>query len=471
MMTLNIEQLVAALPEEIDRELAPPATQALSDLLGAMGAQPLPVGALHRLWSMGTLQAKVALAYLSYWLRSSFAAAGERERLLNETHWRAALKTLAGMSYLRGIAMKTGQTLANYPNLLPEQFVEALSRLNFEAPPMHYALLREHVRNELGDEPENVFAEFDERAAAAASLGQVHRARLRSGEQVAVKIQYPGIDRTIDSDVSAVIALLSPMRLTREWDSLRAQLEDVRAMLRKETNYLQEAEYLRRGRSFRDDEPIVVPRVYERYSSQRVLTMDWLDGVHLDEYLRTYRSQAERDRYGELIMRASFRLAHTARLWYADSNPGNYLFLRDGRLGVIDFGCCREMSPVEWDYYVEMVYAHRAGGEALRRALLRAVGVTEAGSLPPQQMAVLEDMMHWYSDYLLIDAPFDFGNAAFIARGIELIRRLAENRCFRSLPLNVWISRQLLGLRSIAFRLGARINMKRLSDEEAIGAE
>jgi predicted unusual protein kinase regulating ubiquinone biosynthesis (AarF/ABC1/UbiB family) len=234
------------------------------------------------------------------------------------------------------------------------------------------------VRNELGDEPENLFAEFEERAAAAASLGQVHRARLRSGEPVAVKIQYPGIDRTIDSDVSTLIALLSPMRLTREWDSLRAQLEDVRAMLRKETNYLQEAEYLRRGRSvFRADEPIVVPRVHERYSSPRVLTMDWLDGVHLDEYLRTYRSQAERDRYGELIMRASFRLAHTARLWYADSNPGNYLFLRDGRLGMIDFGCCREFSPEEWDYYVQMLRAPREGGEALRRALRRAAGVGE----------------------------------------------------------------------------------------------
>jgi hypothetical protein len=138
-MTLNVEQLVAALPEEIDRELARPPTQALSELLSAMSAQAVPVGAIHRLWSMGTLQAKVALAYLSYWLRSSFAAAGERERLLNETHWRAALKTVAGMSYLRGIAMKAGQTLANYPNLMPEQFVEALSRLNFEAPPMHYS--------------------------------------------------------------------------------------------------------------------------------------------------------------------------------------------------------------------------------------------------------------------------------------------------------------------------------------------
>jgi hypothetical protein len=167
-------------------------------------------------------------------------------------------------------------------------------------------------------------------------------------------------------------------------------------------------------------------------------------------------------------MRASFRLAHTARLWYADSNPGNYLFLRDGRLGMIDFGCCREFSPEEWDYYVQMLRAPREGGEALRRALRRAAGVGEDGSLSPQQMRVLEDLFNWYSGYLLIDGPFDFGDAAFIARGIELMRQLAENRCFSSLPVNVWISRQLIGLRSIAFRLKARINMKRLSEKESI---
>jgi predicted unusual protein kinase regulating ubiquinone biosynthesis (AarF/ABC1/UbiB family) len=298
----------------------------------------------------------------------------------------------------------------------------------------------------------------------------VHRARLRSGEAVAVKIQYPGIARTIDADLGSLTALLWPMRLAVEWDSLRAQLEDVRAMLRKETDYRQEAEYLRRAHAvFRAEEPIVIPRVHERYSSDRVLTMDYLDGVHLDEYLRTHRSQEERDRFGELMMRASFRLAHTARLWYADSNPGNYVFLRDGRLGVIDFGCCRDFTGEEWDYYVTMIRAHREGPESLRRAIRIATGLGEHRSPSPHQMRVLEDLFHWYSDYTLHDGPFDFGDEAFMARGPELLRQVAENRCFASRPVNIWISRQLLGLRSIAFQLRARINMKRLGEEESRG--
>jgi predicted unusual protein kinase regulating ubiquinone biosynthesis (AarF/ABC1/UbiB family) len=362
--------------------------------------------------------------------------------------------------------MKVGQTLANYPNVLPQDFAETLDKLNFEAPPMHYALLREQVCGELGADPEDLFAEFETRAFAAASLGQVHRARLKTGERVAVKIQYPGIARTIDSDVTSVLTLLAPMRLTAVWDSIRRQWEDVREMLKQEADYTQEAEFLRRARSvFDDHEGIVIPRVHDRYSTQRVLTMDFLDGVHIGDYLKTYRSQEERDRYGELIMRASFRIAHAARLWYADSNPGNYLFLRDGRLGVIDFGCCRDFTPEEWDYYCDMGKAHRAGGQRLREAMIRAT----ASTLTEDDLRLVEDMAHWYSDYLLHEGPFDFSSEQFIQRGIDMIGEACRRRLFFSQPINNWICRQLLGLRALAFRLKARINMKRLNEEESRG--
>ena len=467
-MSLSVHELVASLPFDAQEE--PSAQAQLQQLLTAISARPLPTGFIHRLWSMGNLQARVALAYFAYWLRSGYATADERQRLLNEAHLKAAVRTLTGMSYLRGIAMKVGQTLANYPDVMPREFVEALGKLNFEAPPMHFALLREQVRNELGAEPEDIFAEFDTKAFAAASLGQVHRARLKTGEPVAVKIQYPGIARTIDSDVATVLTLLSPMRLTREWQSIREQWRDIREMIMHEADYLREADHLRRARAvFRDDEGIVIPRPHERYTTQRVLAMDLLDGVHIDEYLGTYRSQAERDRYGELIMRASFRIAHGARLWYADSNPGNYLFLRDGRLGVIDFGCCRVFTPEEWDYYAEMGRAHRVGGQRLRDALVRACGAKDGSELTEEHMRVLEDLAHWYSDYLLHDGPWDFGDEAFMRRGIELIEKVVRKRLLLTLPVNTWICRQLIGLRAIAFRLGAHINMHRLDQEESKG--
>ena len=145
--------------------------------------------------------------------------------------------------------MKVGQTLANFPDIVPREFVETLEKLHFTAPPMHWSLLQEMVFNELNEDPENLFATFDKRAFAAASLGQVHAARLKTGEAVAVKIQYPGIARTIREDIRNLSLCLLPGRLTRDWDSIKDQLEDLRVRLERETDYEQETALLERARA------------------------------------------------------------------------------------------------------------------------------------------------------------------------------------------------------------------------------
>lgn len=467
-MPLSMNEIMAALPADAEQPIAQ--NGPLNELLVRLSGRPVPTSMVTRLWTLGTLQAKIAAAYFAYWLRSSFRTADQRERLLNETHLSAAVRLLGGMSYLRGIIMKAGQMLASYPRIAPPEFVEALSHLHFDAPPMHFALLREQVRRELGGEVEEIFAEFDPHAFAAASLGQVHRARLHSGEWVAVKVQYPGIAESIRSDYRSMVTLLLPMRLTRDWDNIRMQLDDARRMVEFETDYRREAENMKRAHSvFRPDEGIVIPRVIDKHSTGRVLTMEYLDGLHLDGFLAGNPSQEVRDRYGELMMRASFRIAHSARLWYADSHPGNYLFLTDGRLGVIDFGCCREFTSDEWDYYIQTGRAHLAGEAELRVALRRGVDMKPDEPLDEDYMRLLLDNASWYCDYLKHDAPFDFGNDAFIQRGIDLNAEIVRTRRFRSLPVNTWIFRQLLGLRAIAYRLGARINMRKLNEEESRG--
>jgi predicted unusual protein kinase regulating ubiquinone biosynthesis (AarF/ABC1/UbiB family) len=186
-MSTNLTELIAALPEE--EAEATPLAAGLPELLSRTSLRPVPVGRFQRLRALGTLQAKIAAAYLFHWLRGWFKTAAENDRLLAELHWRTALRMLDSMSYLRGAVMKVGQTLANFPDIAPREFVETLERLHFDAPPMHWSLLAEMVRSELGDDPENLFEAFDHRAFAAASLGQVHRARLPGGEEVAVKIQ------------------------------------------------------------------------------------------------------------------------------------------------------------------------------------------------------------------------------------------------------------------------------------------
>src|SRR5437879_1459059 len=212
-MPPTVEELMRALPEGEPADAGP-----LAQTLAAGSLRPVPVGRWRRLRLLSTLQAKIGAAYLFYWIRGWFKNAEARERLLAETHWQTAVTLFDSMSYLRGAVMKIGQTLANFPDIVPQAFVETLEQLHYNAPPMHWALLREMVHNELGEDAENLFASFDKQAFAAASLGQVHRARLKTGEEVAIKIQYPGIARTIREDFRNFFLYLLPGRLNKDWN-------------------------------------------------------------------------------------------------------------------------------------------------------------------------------------------------------------------------------------------------------------
>src|SRR5688572_17986789 len=361
----TVAALMKALPEPGQVESAPPPAE-----IAEWSLRPVPVGRLRRIGLLGTLQAKIAAAYLFYWVRGWFKTAAERERMLAETHWRTAARVLDSMSYLRGATMKVGQTLGNFPDIVPDEFVETLEQLHFRAPPMHWSLLREMVFNELGDDPENVFASFEKRAFAAASLGQVHRGRLKTGEEVAVKIQYPGIARTIREDFGNLFLFLLPARLSSDWENTREQFDDLRTRLERETDYEREAATLQTVRAlFREDEGIVIPRVFPERSTGRVLTMERLDGVHLDEFLASDPPQELRNEFARKMLRSWYRMLYAGRMIYADFNPGNFLFMEDGRLGLIDFGCMLELDDWLWEMFRKMDRPLTTGEPELRRAI------------------------------------------------------------------------------------------------------
>jgi predicted unusual protein kinase regulating ubiquinone biosynthesis (AarF/ABC1/UbiB family) len=182
----SISQLINALPgDDADHAISGDALSPTS----AASFRPVPLGRMRRIGLLGTLQAKIAAAYLFHWVRGWFSSADEREKSLAETRWRTAVRLFDSMGYLRGAVMKIGQTLGNYPDIAPAEFVQTLEQLYFNAPPMHWSLLHEMVHNELGQDVETVFASFEERAFAAASFGQVHGAKLKLGQDVAVKVQ------------------------------------------------------------------------------------------------------------------------------------------------------------------------------------------------------------------------------------------------------------------------------------------
>jgi predicted unusual protein kinase regulating ubiquinone biosynthesis (AarF/ABC1/UbiB family) len=460
----KIPELLDALPADLGEGAAPEG--AMAELLRSLAYRPVPTGRLVRLWALGSLQAKIAAGYLAYWLKSGFAGEQKKERLKKEAHVDAAIKLLGGMGYLRGAIMKVGQALAQYPKIVPEQYVEVLSSLHFEAPPMHFSLLRELMRNELGADPEELFDDFETEAFAAASLGQVHRARLKSGEPVAVKVQYPNIASAIVADFRNMKALLAPLRGTRDWHNLMDQIEDVRKTLEIETDYTREIEFMERARSaLASEDDIVIPHSYPELSSRRVLTMQYFEGVHLNEFLERNPSQQERDLHAAQITLITMRLFYQAQMSYADPNPGNFIFMEGGRLGLIDFGCCRVFSEDEQDLMELGIEALLHGGESQIQAIKKAALLSDEEAKDEKRMAALSAIIDWLWEPLRYDGEFEFDDE-YIRRGIELMSELISKRIVRSTPVSIWNNRLFYGYRALMYRLRPKINVKRLHDSE-----
>ncbi|OQX19140.1 MAG: ABC transporter [Desulfobulbaceae bacterium A2] len=441
----------------------------LEELLERIAHKRTPTSSFARIWILGSLQAKVACGYLAYWLRSRWLDADEKQRLKNEAHLAAALQLLATMGYLRGAVMKVGQLLANLPEVVPEEFATVLAGLHFEAPPMHFAMVREVFLDELGREPEEVFASFDRRPFAAASLGQVHRARLHSGEEVAVKIQYPDIARTITSDLRNLRLLLQPLSHGRDWRDLLDKLRDVEQMLLQETDYRQEAAFLTQARAlFSPADQVEVPQVFTAHSCGRVLTTAYLPGCHLGRFLEGRPSQEQRDHFTTLLTVATFRLYYRLHWLFADPHPGNFIFMPDGRLGLIDFGCTKEIATEDWHTSNDAVEATLAGDEArLDQALARACQFNSPQEMEPGRLAVIRQGFHWFMEPWLHEGLFNFGDREFFLRGIDNLVETARRRYTRSAPVTIWSSRFVIGGRAFCYRLQGRCRFRAIQQEEA----
>ena len=459
----TLHELIESLPaadEEIQRT-------AIADFPDNLSMRPVPIGRLRRLSLLGTLQAKIAAAYLFYWLRGWFTTAPECERSLADMHWRTAIRLLDSMSYMRGAAMKIGQTLANFPDIAPQAFVDTLDKLHFNAPPMHWSLLQEMVHSELDGDPKSLFASFEERAFAAASLGQVHGARLKSGDEVVLKVQYPGVARTIGEDMRNLLLFLLPSRLSKDWDSMKDQFDDLCVRLERECDYEVEAATQEKVRGlFRDSDGIVVPRVFAEFSTKRVLTMERIRAVHLDEFMARCPSQAERNAVAERMVRAWYRMMYAGRLLYIDFHPGNLLVLEDGRVGMIDFGM---MVPLNDDLWRRMQIIDKAlttGQRADRIAANQNWCELGDDECHGERMQLIDDWADWCWRSRYCGGEFDFGDETDFRQGVELFGQMVKRRYSRGQPCTPLMARSQFGWRSILYRLKARLDIRSLAEQE-----
>ena len=365
---------------------------------------------------------------------------------------------------MKGALMKLGQMASYVDTGLPEPMRQALATLQQDAPPMSPELAAGVVEEELGGPPDRVFAEWDPEPIAAASIGQVHRAITRDGLAVAVKVQYPGVDRAIRADLDNTAVLLQIVRMAFPGLDAEGLVTELRARLTEELDYRLEGINQQKFAAFFAGHPFIhVPSVRADLSSGRVLTNELVSGARYDEILDW--PQHERNLAGEAIFRFVFGCLYRMRAFNGDPHPGNYLFHGDGRVSFLDFGLVKWFRAGDVERLAEMIKALvlRRDTHGFRRAA-EAAGFLRPGA-PVTDEEVADYFRHYYQ-LVLGEGPVTF-SAEYAS---ETVRRFfdASNQVVKHAnipPPFVILQRINLGMYAVLAGLGATANWRRIAEE------
>jgi predicted unusual protein kinase regulating ubiquinone biosynthesis (AarF/ABC1/UbiB family) len=373
----------------------------------------IPSGRLKRLTRLAGMATHVGASLASDRLK----------RLLgkeSDGHEEVARRVLETLGTLKGAALKAGQALTLFSSQLPPEARAIVGRLFSQAPRLPYAEIVTVLETELGAPPPVLFAEFSEEPFAAASLGQVHAARLKSGEEVAVKVQYPGVGEALEDDLRNLESLLKAVGVGGMLMNTREYAEEIRRELSGELDYQRELAQLEHYRGLLSRWPdLVVPRPFPELCARRVLTLERLEGPTLNEFAQQVGSSSEEERFrrGEQLVRAVCGPWILHRTIHADTHPGNYLALPDGRLGVLDFGSVKTCSERFWRCSIESSYAIIEGQELDWADLHRRAGFSI--SLPEEKARRLIGAIIDIATGPL-RAPYDHSTDTMVERLTEL---------------------------------------------------
>lgn len=415
----------------------------------------------RRALRMAAMSAGVSGSYLGYLAQSVFLTKEKKQKKLGATHTSAARRVTEGMISLKGPAMKLGQALSLQTNLLPEETLAELSKLQMRAPGMHPSLVSAHFKASIGIEAEKAYRSFAPKPFAAASLGQVHRATLESGEKVAVKIQYPGIRDAIESDFKWFRAASKPAQLSRHIPLFA--LDELEEQIVAECDYVREADNAELFRKRLEPLPYVeVPKIHRKLSSDKVITMSVVRGDHIEAFLAKRPSQKLRDLVGERLFELFYFQFLEMGALHADPHWGNYLFRSDGTIGLIDFGCVKYFAPEFVASLRKMFLYDGPRDSANFRQLLEERYEERNVKLSRAAHAALASMSeNFYGKVYPPNAandsiPFDFGDPVFLSDFMRESAKVAKAK--GGLPEYVFLVRAESGLYQTLHRLKARVH-------------
>ncbi|WP_045457172.1 ABC1 kinase family protein [Vibrio campbellii] len=368
------------------------------------------------------------------------------------------------LAHLRGAAMKLGQMLSmDAGDVLEPELADVLSRLRSNADPMPAKQLNRVMENALGTNWKTEFLSFNFKPIASASIGQVHQAYSDAGDNLAVKVQYPGVRKSIDSDVDNVGTLLKVVGLIPESVDYKGLLEEAKKQLHDEADYAREAHFAIRYHDALKDHPhFVVPKIHTESSSDAVLAMEFIDGSPIEQI--EHYDQSTRDFVMHSLLELLFRELFEFKMVQTDPNFANYLYIENTRqIGLLDFGATREYSEQFSTGYRQAFASVVNDDEQGLNNALEQIGFFSKTIMPAQRQAIL-DLVKMACEPMLVDEPYDF-------KASGLAQKLREAGTILSMEQDYWhtppadalfLHRKIGGMYLLAARIGAKVNIRQL---------
>lgn len=433
-----------------------------------MSDQPqesLPTSKVARAARFAKTGFKVGANYVQHYAKKAVGA----DSTTADLHQANAEELYGTLSEMKGSVLKVAQMLAMEKNLLPPAYAEQFRQAQYQTPPLSGPLVVKAFRDAFGHSPSEVFDEFDPNARQAASIGQVHFAR-KLGKDLAVKVQYPGVGASIQSDIAMVKPVALRIMGLKE-ETLRPYIAEVEARLLEETDYKLE---LSRGQAVAAKcghlPHLQFPTYYPALSSARILTMDWLPGQHMKEFLAENPSQEVRNQLGQSLWDFYQYQLRELRQLHADPHPGNFLFslTNGGTVGVLDFGCVKDVPALEQQQFLALLDPATLADPGRLESLLTEAGVLRPGDAPALREMYLRTLTQSLG---LVGRPFredifDFGDPTYMqslyALGDDLMqdKDLRQQREPRGSAHFVYLNRTYVGLFSLLTDLGAVVKTR-----------
>ncbi len=421
----------------------------------------IPTSKIQRASKLITTGVKIGGNYLKYYGEKITNPESARDNLNTNN----AEDIYDGLKNLKGSALKFAQMLSMEKNFLPQAYVEKFSLSQFSVPPLSAPLVVKTFKRYFGKAPSEMFDTFDANAINAASIGQVHKATA-DGKNLAVKIQYPGVAESISSDLALVKPIAMSMFNIQAKDSDK-YFNEVETKLFEETNYtLELAQSNEVAAACAHIPNLIFPKYYEQYSCERVLTMDWMTGKHLSEWVKMKPSQDACNKVAQALWDFYMFQVHQLKKVHADPHPGNFLVDADDNLIAIDFGCMKQISDSFYKPYFELAEKANLDNPVIYKEKLYELEILlEKDS--PAEIKYFSNL--FYEILSLLTQPFqsetfDFADEQFFGKLAAIGERYANDKELRKMNVNrgskhfIYINRTFFGLFSLLHDLKATVS-------------